>query len=424
VKDGVATFYVFAGNTRIAKITGMDKHYFHKDHLGSSTVLSNASGVTVEATEYRPFGQSRLTLPSSLISPYKYTDQELDAETGLYFYGARYYDPIIGRFISADTVVQNYAKPQALNRYAYCLNNPLVYVDSTGHFSASTFFKAVISGVVGGAVFVLSGGTAAPLLAGIYAGMAAGATSGALSGGGLEGVVKGALIGGALGAVCGGVYSAFGQTGAYVMLAAGAGVATATGGLDGLAYYAGGVLGGVAGYTGAEYAKANWFAGEGVGGPKSGFTAVPGGERPPSDLPELDYHDLLDGEVRITSAYGERNLRSSEFHEGMDFASVGGKWGQSVRAPSQGEIISSSYGSVSFRPAGFPSDSQLWIYHVSLSPSLAGQALPINVNSRTIIANTANIGPSTGPHVHVELRIGTKAYNPSWAFSLSTWGGF
>jgi len=59
VKAGVATLYVFAGSTRIAKITGVDKHYFHKDHLGSSTVVSNASGVTVEATEYMPFGPMR-----------------------------------------------------------------------------------------------------------------------------------------------------------------------------------------------------------------------------------------------------------------------------------------------------------------------------------------------------------------------------
>lgn len=71
----------------------------------------------METTEYRPFGQSRQALPSSLVSPYKYTDQELDPETGLYFYGARYYDPITGGFISPDTIVQNCANPQSLNRY-------------------------------------------------------------------------------------------------------------------------------------------------------------------------------------------------------------------------------------------------------------------------------------------------------------------
>jgi RHS repeat-associated protein len=60
----------------------------------------------------------------------KFTGQRLDA-TGLYYYNARYYDPVIGRLISTDTVVQNPADPQTLNRYLYCINNPLKYVDPT-----------------------------------------------------------------------------------------------------------------------------------------------------------------------------------------------------------------------------------------------------------------------------------------------------
>jgi RHS repeat-associated protein len=61
----------------------------------------------------------------------RFTGQRLD-NTGLYYYGARYYDPTIGRFISADLIVKSYADPQNLNRYAYALNNPLKYVDPTG----------------------------------------------------------------------------------------------------------------------------------------------------------------------------------------------------------------------------------------------------------------------------------------------------
>jgi len=53
--------------------------------------------------------------------------------TGLYYYNARYYDPTIGRFISADTIVPNPTHAQALNRYSYCLNNPLRYIDPSGH---------------------------------------------------------------------------------------------------------------------------------------------------------------------------------------------------------------------------------------------------------------------------------------------------
>ncbi len=57
--------------------------------------------------------------------------QRLDS-TGLYFYGARYYDPAIGRFISPDTIVPDPASPQSFNRYSYCLNNPLKYTDQSG----------------------------------------------------------------------------------------------------------------------------------------------------------------------------------------------------------------------------------------------------------------------------------------------------
>jgi RHS repeat-associated protein len=63
----------------------------------------------------------------------KFTGQRTDDNTGLYYYNARYCDPSIGRFISADTIVPNPAKPQTLNWYFYCLNNPLKYVDPSGH---------------------------------------------------------------------------------------------------------------------------------------------------------------------------------------------------------------------------------------------------------------------------------------------------
>jgi len=74
----------------------------------------------------------------------RFTGQRLD-NTGLYYYGARYYDPTIGRFISADTIVPNPADPQSLNRYSYCINNPLKYTDPSGHWpnwsSIGQFFK-------------------------------------------------------------------------------------------------------------------------------------------------------------------------------------------------------------------------------------------------------------------------------------------
>ncbi|MGI2336859.1 MAG: RHS repeat-associated core domain-containing protein [Dehalogenimonas sp.] len=71
-------------------------------------------------------------LSGSVSTDKKFTGQRFDS-TGLYYYGARYYDPTIGRFISADTIVQNFTNPQTLNRYSYTINNPLKYTDPSGH---------------------------------------------------------------------------------------------------------------------------------------------------------------------------------------------------------------------------------------------------------------------------------------------------
>jgi RHS repeat-associated protein len=135
IKNGVATKYIFAGNLRVASIDGSDinnSKIFHKDHLGSSTAITDSTGADLETTEYMPFGVQR-SHSGANASDYKYTDQELDNESGLYNYDARMYDPVIGRFISADSVVNRLFDPQMLNRYSYCRNNPLLYTDPTGH---------------------------------------------------------------------------------------------------------------------------------------------------------------------------------------------------------------------------------------------------------------------------------------------------
>ena len=131
--NAAAVKYIFAGNLRIAKISGTDIKYFHKDHLGSSTVMTSASGLSVETSEYLPYGGNRHQSGTS-VSDYKFTDQELDTSTGLYNYDARLYDPVVGSFVSTDSIVLDIYDPQSLNRYSYCRNNPLIYTDPTGHY--------------------------------------------------------------------------------------------------------------------------------------------------------------------------------------------------------------------------------------------------------------------------------------------------
>jgi RHS repeat-associated protein len=114
---------------RLAIREGDELKYMHQDHLNSTSVMTDDSGDSLGAIKYLPFGETR---SGSVPTDKKFTGQELDG-TALYYYGARYYDPKIGRFISADTIVPDPANPQSFNRYSYCLNNPLKYIDPSGH---------------------------------------------------------------------------------------------------------------------------------------------------------------------------------------------------------------------------------------------------------------------------------------------------
>src|SRR3989441_4712290 len=139
--------YIFAGDKRIAvkQVSNGLVDYYHQDHLGSSSVVTHGTtGAQEENITYYPYGAARTntsgTTPPTDV-PYKYNGKELDNSTGLYFYGARYYDATLGRLIMADTIVPSAADPQSLNRYSYVRNNPIVLTDPTGHFSIGGFFK-------------------------------------------------------------------------------------------------------------------------------------------------------------------------------------------------------------------------------------------------------------------------------------------
>jgi RHS repeat-associated protein len=116
-------------------------HFVHTDHLGGSAVLTSASGTVVRRISYGVFGEIRsnvipLGAPATALDPReKFTGQRYDAATALYYYGARYYDPALDRFIQADSVVADPTDPQSLNRYAYVRNDPLSAMDPTGNTS-------------------------------------------------------------------------------------------------------------------------------------------------------------------------------------------------------------------------------------------------------------------------------------------------
>ncbi|RLC83572.1 MAG: hypothetical protein DRI79_13785, partial [Chloroflexi bacterium] len=101
-------------------------------HLGSTAVVANSSGGKTGELRYYAWGETRYAYGTTPTA-YRYTGQRLEAAIGLYYYRARWYDPALGRFISADTIVPDPGNPQDLNRYAYVRNNPLRYTDPSGH---------------------------------------------------------------------------------------------------------------------------------------------------------------------------------------------------------------------------------------------------------------------------------------------------
>ena len=109
--------------------------YLHADHLGSTSVASDEAGDPVgDALRYYPYGTERTGSPGTMPTDYLFTGQRREATTGgLYHMGARFYDPYINRFVSPDSIIPQPGNPQSLNRFTYCLNNPLRYTDPSGH---------------------------------------------------------------------------------------------------------------------------------------------------------------------------------------------------------------------------------------------------------------------------------------------------
>ncbi|MFZ1707523.1 MAG: RHS repeat-associated core domain-containing protein, partial [Anaerolineae bacterium] len=135
--------------------------YLFGDHLGSTSVTADATGVRTGELWYKPWGENRGTPVGATPTTYRFTGQREDASIGLYFYNARYYDPALGRFAQADTIVPQAQNPQNFNRYSYAANNPLRYTDPTGHcVFAPPWDTLVCIGVF--AVLTLAGSSSPP----------------------------------------------------------------------------------------------------------------------------------------------------------------------------------------------------------------------------------------------------------------------
>ena len=129
------------------------QYYYHSDHLGSATLISDYKGDEYQRIEYTPYGETWVEKTQNTgleYLPYKFTGKEIDEETGLYYYGARYLDPKYSMWISTDPALGEYIPVAGsdtsklpgiggvynnvnLNLYHYAGNNPVKYTDPDGN---------------------------------------------------------------------------------------------------------------------------------------------------------------------------------------------------------------------------------------------------------------------------------------------------
>ena len=124
--------------------------YYIDDHLGNSHLVTDSLGNVLHEESRYPYGLERSSQPQSqsesdVVVDYVYTGKEYDSETGLIYFGGRYYAPELGRWITPDPLFlekepkKAVEMPLSSNLYAYVRNNPMTYVDETGNLEGYTF---------------------------------------------------------------------------------------------------------------------------------------------------------------------------------------------------------------------------------------------------------------------------------------------
>ncbi|MDD4249598.1 MAG: RHS repeat-associated core domain-containing protein [Methanosarcina sp.] len=139
-QQGTATSYFFRDDERVAKETSEGMEWYLSNHIGSTSLMVDETGLEVERSDYFPYGQVR----SGGLEKYGFTGQENDADTVLMYYGARYYSPEYRVFVQPDTMLPDPYNPQALNKYSYTLNNPVKYTDPRRHYVETAIDAALI----------------------------------------------------------------------------------------------------------------------------------------------------------------------------------------------------------------------------------------------------------------------------------------
>lgn len=135
--------------------------YFHNDNSGSPIVATDSSGNLLWKENYRPYGDKLNNQPASSSNKIGFAGKPFDNSTGLSYSGARYYDPVVGRFVGIDPKGFDPENIQSFNRYAYANNNPYKFVDPDGHSPIDVVFLAYDVGKLGVALYTGVGVNAA-----------------------------------------------------------------------------------------------------------------------------------------------------------------------------------------------------------------------------------------------------------------------
>ena len=202
--DGTVVKHVYAGPMVVARKSTAGTFWMHQDRLGSIKLMTSATGTAARHYDYSAYGRTTTTAGTAA-NVRGFGGHEADADSGLVYMNARYYDPALGRFLSPDTMVPDPINPQALNRYAYAYNNPISNIDPTGHVPVVAAVLAAVAAygteyfvvaVIGAAITTVGYLAEDPVLmtiGGILTGFAGGA-NGLLLGGGTAGGILGASV--------------------------------------------------------------------------------------------------------------------------------------------------------------------------------------------------------------------------------------
>jgi len=136
--DGSLLAYYEYADRLVALVQPQQTQYYHHDALGSTIGLTDQYGNDAKSYHLDPWGNIRWETGSS-INRHIFTGKQHDANTGLVYFGARYYDPEVGRFITQDSYLGEPNTPPSLHRYLYAYSNPTVYIDLQGYAAQFTF---------------------------------------------------------------------------------------------------------------------------------------------------------------------------------------------------------------------------------------------------------------------------------------------